>query len=142
MQIWMRQGQNIVNSANGQCLQIAVTDCSHFGFCNRYANQTGIPGTLWNAVAAPCVEGSLSQAWTLLPQPGQPLLDYVPLNISAAAYPPPDETVAAEVLANSPEVSCSTCTPSWPVQLPDTNSHSDKVLYPTGCLHLTSIQTF
>ncbi|KAK9796974.1 hypothetical protein WJX73_004151 [Symbiochloris irregularis] len=102
-QIWMRQGQNVVNAANGQCLQIAVTDCSHFGVCNKYANQTNIPGTMWNAVVAPCVEGTLSQAWNLLPQPGQPLLDYVPLNTSANEYPPPDANVPAEVLANSPK---------------------------------------
>ena len=106
MQRWERAGLSIVNSANRQCLAVTVTECNNFAICNKFLNQTGTLGTMLNVAMQPCVNGDLSQAWSLIPQPYQPVLPWTPLNVSAAKYLQPDPSISQQVALNDPQV-CS-----------------------------------
>lgn len=104
MQVWRQQGANIVNAANGECLAIANMQCGSHSLCNKYLNQSGTPGTMYNVIVQPCNANDPSQSWMLIPQYDHHPLEWTPLEESATRYPPANDSIFQEVASNLPRV--------------------------------------
>lgn len=104
LQQFEQQGLRIVNKANGYCLSAGPQSCGKWSNCNKGLAQTRQNNTILNVFAEACDANKPSQQWTLGPAPNSTLIDFTPLNVSAARYPQPIDTLAAQASNNSKQV--------------------------------------
>ena len=105
LQQWELQGTQIVNTYNNQCLSAGPQSCGRWSDCNKSQAQTRADNQILNVFAQACDPTNPAQAWTLGPAPNSTLINFTPLNVSAAKYPSPNNNLALEVSQNSPKVS-------------------------------------
>ena len=94
-----------MNQYNSQCLSAGAQSCGRWSDCNKSQAQTRADNQILNVYAQACDPTNPAQVWTLGPAPNSTLIDFTPLNVSAARYPSPNTSLALEVSQNSPKVS-------------------------------------
>lgn len=106
MQQWTLQGTQIVNKQNNYCLSAGPQSCGRWSNCNKSLVQTRQNNTILNVYAEPCNPSNVAQQWSLGPAPNSTLIDFTPLNVSAAKYPAPVNSLAAQAYSNSHQANC------------------------------------
>ena len=67
--------------------------------------QTQQKNMIINVYAEPCKAGDINQAWTLGPAPNSTLIDFTPLDVSAARYPEVIDALGQQAINNAGQAS-------------------------------------
>lgn len=105
LQQWTLQGTQIINKQNNYCLSAGAQSCGRWSNCNKSQAQTRQNNMILNVFAEPCNATNANQQWSLGPAPNSTLIDFTPLNTSAAKYAAPNLTLASIASNNSQSVS-------------------------------------
>lgn len=98
------KGTQIVSKYNGYCMSAGPQSCGRWANCNKALAQTQQQNMILNVYAEPCDPNNINQQWTLGPAPNSTLIDFTPLNVSAARYPAPIDDLATQASSNSKQV--------------------------------------
>ncbi len=104
LQQWSLQGTQVVNKENNYCLSAGAQSCGRWSNCNKAQAQTRQNNMILNVFAEPCNTSNINQRWSLGPAPNSTIIDFVPLNVSAAKYAPANNTLASVASNNSQSV--------------------------------------
>lgn len=104
MQQFTLNGTQIISRNNSQCMSAGAQPCGRWANCNKSQAQTRRDGYVINVFMEACDPNNPSQKWSLGDAPNSTILNFTPLNVSAAEYPPPVLGLAAQAQANSKQV--------------------------------------